>query len=195
MSFLTESLDYLDMEDQISSIITVDEYAAKVGSDSAIVTVTFTVFSKLVATDLVIWFERGYDWILDASVSDGEISPNQWLVFAELERRSTVPKRIISLLSDLETLTGLKLKDWTVDVEGEEYDADEEILHQAITCNPNEYKIDHGDDDADSEEAESKDTIDQEDLNEVRVRAGLQPKIPSYYEDEYIKNIKAMAGM
>jgi len=193
MKILNEALDYMDLEDQLSDKITVDEYSAKIGSDADIVTVTFMAYSKLAAKDLVTWFERGYTWVLDASVSDGEIEPGKWLVFVEMDRRSTTPKRIISLLSDLETLTGLKLKDWTVEVEGEDYDADEEILHQAIICNPNEYKIDRGDDGNVDDEKNEKNEKD-DGLNEVRIRAGIDPKAP-YYNDEYIKNIKSMAGM
>ena len=183
MTILTEGLDHMDMKDQVEPFITVDEYAAKMGKDKDIVTVTFTVNSKLAAQDLVTWFERGYDFVLDASVSDGEIEPGKYLVFVEMDRRSRVPSRIIKLLSELETLTGLKLKEWTVDVEGDEIDADEDALRERIILNPNEYK-EENETDEDSEEG----------LNEMRVRAGLEPKV-SYVEDEYIKNIKAMAGM
>ena len=52
------SLDYMDMEGQLADIITVDEYAAKMGQDKDIVTVTFTTNSNLAAEDLVSWFER-----------------------------------------------------------------------------------------------------------------------------------------
>lgn len=177
MSILNESLDYLDMEGQIADTITVDEYSAKMGKDKDIVTVTFTANSNLAAKDLVNWFERGYDFVLDASVSDGEIEPGKWLVFVEMDRRSKVPSRIIKLLSDLETLTGLKLKDWGVEVEGDEYDADEDILRQKIVCNPNEYKLE-----------KEKD----ESLNEFRSLAGIETK-KMYEEDEYIKTLKAIA--
>lgn len=180
MTLLNESLDYLDMEGQVKDTITVDEYSAKMGKDKDIVTVTFTTNSKLAAEDLVNWFEKGYDFVLDASVSDGEIEPGKWLVFVEMDRRSKVPNRIITLLSDLETLTGLKLKDWTVDVEGDEYDADEEILKEVIVLNPNKYQ----------EEKEGE-TVD-DDLNEMKLRAGIDVK-PVYTEDEYIKNLKALA--
>jgi hypothetical protein len=154
MTILNESLDYLDMENQINDTITVDEYSAKMGKDKDIVTVTFTVNNKLAADDLVSWLERGYDFVLDASVSEGEIKPGKYLVFVEMDRRSKVPERIISVLADLETLTGLKLNDWTVEVGGESVDADEAALKNAIILNPNVYE-----------------------------------------EDEYIKNLKAMAGM
>ena len=43
MNILNEALDYLDMEGQIGDVVTVDEYAAKMGSDKDIVTLTFTV--------------------------------------------------------------------------------------------------------------------------------------------------------
>lgn len=169
----------MDMEGQVSDKITVDEYAAKMGKDKDVVTVTFKVNSELAANDLVTWFERGYDFVLDASVSDGEIEPGKYLVFVEMERRSRVPERIIRLLSDLETLTGFKLKDWTVEIENEAYDADESVIRQAMILNPNEYKME-----------KEKD----EKLNEFRQIAGIATK-PLYTEDAYIRKIKTMAGM
>ena len=179
MTILTENLDYMDMKEQISDVITVDEYAAKMGNDKDIVTVTFIANSKLAAEDLVSWFERGYDWVIDASVSDGELEPGKWLVFVEMERRSKVPNRIISLLSDLETLTDLKLEDWTVEIEGDDCGADEELIRKKMILNPNEYKM--------------KKEVDEE-LNEFRNLAGLEEKSPVYEQDEYIKHLKALAG-
>ena len=110
---LNEGLDYHDMKGQIDPTVSIDEYAAKMGEDSEIVTLTFILKSKEAAKDLVSWLEIGYDYILDASVSDGELEPGKWLVFVELQRRSKVPERICKLLSDLETLTDIKIKDWT----------------------------------------------------------------------------------
>jgi hypothetical protein len=182
MKIINEGLDYLDMKDQISDTVTVDEYAAKMGKDSDIVTLTFITSSKLAAQDLVTWFERGYDFVLDASISDGELEPGKWLVFVEMDRRSKVPNRIITLLSDLTTLTGFDLEDWVVEVEGDKHHADEEILRKAIVLNPNEYKME-----------KEPDKLDEE-LNEMRLRAGLEVK-STYVEDEYIKNLKAIAGM
>lgn len=181
MNILNESLDYMDMEGQLSNKITVDEYAAKMGKDKDVVTITFTVNSKLAAKDLTSWFERGYDWVLDASVSEGEIEPGKYLVFVEIQRRSKVPERIINLLTDLETLTGLELGEWVVDIDGEEVQADESTLRNAIICNPNEYE-------------EVKEVDSEEEINEFRELAGLKSN-KVYEEDEYIKNLKAMAGM
>jgi hypothetical protein len=51
-----------------------------------------------------------------------------------------------------------------------------------MILNPNEYKM------------EKETEENEEELNEMRLRAGLEPKT-SYVEDEYIKNLKAIAGM
>lgn len=182
MTKLTESLDYMDMEDQLSNKMTVDEYAAKMGKDKDIVTLTFVVNSKLAGEDLTSWFERGYDFVLDASLSEGEIEPGKYLVFVELLRRSKVPARIMLLLSDLETLTGYKPADWIVEVEGEAVPANENALHQAIICNPNEYA-----------ELKEVDEEDEDKLNEYRELAGLEPINDKQEEDEFIKNLKSIA--
>jgi hypothetical protein len=169
----------MDLEGQLKDTITVDEYAAKMGEDKDIITITFTTNSKLAAEDLVTWFELGYKFVLDASVSDGEIEPGQWLVFVEIKRRSKAPEQIISLLTDLETLTGYKLKDWNIIIDDEEYDADEHLLHQTMILNPNEYK---------------KDDEVEEELNEFRTIAGLD--VESVYEDDgLIQNMKEIAGI
>jgi hypothetical protein len=178
MSKLYESLDYMDLEDQISKTISIDEYAAKMGKDKDIVTLSFKVNSELAGDDLVAWFERGYEFILDASKSDGEITPGKYLVFVEMDRRSRVPQRIIRLLSDLETLTGYKLSDWTIQIDGEDYDADEETIRKHMILNPNEYKLEHEKD---------------EKLNEFRTAAGLPAK-RVFEDDDYLKNLKALAG-
>lgn len=176
---LFEGLDYEDMEGQVEPKITVDEYVAKVGKDKDIVTITFVVKSNLAAKDLTKWFERGYDFVLDASVSDGEIEPGKYLVFVEILRRSTAPERIIEILDDLSTLTGLNLKDWTIEIDDETYDADEDIIKQVIILNPNVYK---------------KEVEKEGELNEMRTIANLNT-VKLHDDDEEIKNLKHIAGL
>ena len=182
MTILSESLNYLDMENQVVPLVSVDEYAAKMGEDKDIVTVTFIVKSKLVAEDLVTWFERGYDFILDASISDGELSPNKWLVFVEMERRSWVARRVISLIKDMETLTGLPVEDYTLNIDGDEYPLELEVMKQKIILNPAKYEI------------EKEEPLNDE-LNEMRLKAGLDHKESETPKDEYIKSLQASAGI
>jgi len=175
---INEGLDYLDMVGQINPVISVDEYKAKMGKDSDIVTLAFLVNSEAAGNDLVDWFERGYDWILDASVSEGELRPGKYLVFVEIKRRMAVPERIVELIEDLETLTELPINDWTVEINDEEYDPEVEVLRQVITTSPHEYRI--------KEEGE---------LNEMRKRAGVDT-VKLYGEpDKDLKKYISMAGL
>ncbi len=181
-TILNEGLDYHDLEGQMIPTVTVDEYAAHMGNDSEIVTLAFTIKSEAAGNDLVDWFERGYDFVLDAQVSEGEVKPGQYLVFVEMNRRSSVPKRIIELLDDLETLTAIPVKDWTIVVDEEEYSPEEEVLKQVITISPHDYR----------EEKE----VEEEEINEMRERAGLEVKvIDADKQDAEIKAFKSMAGL
>jgi hypothetical protein len=178
---LNEGLDYHDLVGQMIPEVSVDEYAAKMGEDDEIVTLAFTVKGKQVGEDLSDWFERGYDWVLDAQVSDGELVPGKYLVFVEMNRRTSTPERIIELLEDLETLTDMSLQDWTITVDDEEYEPDVEVLKQKIVLSPHDYR-------ADMER--------EEELNEMRVAAGMQPKeLYAEEQDSEIKAFKAMAGL
>ena len=178
---INEGLDYHDLEGQLLPEVTVDEYAAHMGKDSEIVTLAFTIKNKQAGNDLCDWFERGYDFVLDSQVSEGEVSSGKYLVFVEMNRRTSVPARIIELLEDLKTLTDMKLSDWTIIVDDEEYEPTEEVLKQVLVLSPHNYRVE--------EEKE-------EDLNEMRHRAGLDVK-PIYADkqDADIKAFKSMAGL
>lgn len=179
-NILTEGLDYLDFEGEIDPKITVDEYAAKMGEDSEIVTIAFTVRSEAAGNDLADWFERGYDFVLDAQVSEGEVSPGKYLVFVEMDRRTRVPERIIELLKDLKTLTGLELSDWTIIVDDTEHAPDEAALKKAIVLSPHEYRM----------------KIErEEELNEMRQVAGIQTKDIFTKQDKDIRDFKTIAGL
>lgn len=177
---LNEGLDYMDMEGLISPIVTVDEYEAKMGKNSEIVTVAFTVKGEYAGKDLSGWFEKGYDWVLDAKVSEGEVTTGKYLVFVEMSRRRSVPERIVELLSDLETLCGLKLDDWTLEIDDKEYEARQDVLTKAIITSPHEYRV----------------AVEREDeLNEMRNIAHLRPVDTYITHDDEIKNYRTIAGL
>lgn len=179
---LNESLQYLDMERQVVPNLSIDKYESKIGDNSDYVTAAFTMNSKEASDDLCSWLERGYDWVVDAETSPGEVIRGKYLVFVEMNRRTSVPKRIIELLDDLETLTALPVKDWTIIVDDEEYSPEEDVLKQVITISPHEYR--------ETEEVEEKE------INEMRERAGLEVKaIHADKQDADIKAFKSMAGL
>ena len=180
MRILTEGFDHLDLENQVIPEISIDEYSAKTGTDDEVVTVAFTIKGEQASKDLVEWFERGYDWIMDASLSEGELKPGQHLVFVEIKRRSTVPDKICELLEDLETLTDMDIAEWKVEIDGKEYPADPEAFREHITISPHQYRV----------EVEQ-----EEEINEMRVLSGLEPTKFFTEQDAEIQAFKAMAGL
>jgi hypothetical protein len=180
MNIINESLDHLDMVGQIDPILSIDEYAAKMGPDHEVVTLSFIVKSQLAGEDLVSWMERGYDWVLDASLSDGELAPGKYIVFVELDRRSRVPARVMELITDLKTLTDIPATQWTVVINDTEYPADADVIRKHIILNPNEYK---------------NTQKDEQELNEMRVAAGIEPKKVYDAPDALIRNFIAAAGL
>lgn len=180
MKQLNEGLDYHDLKGMVNSKITIDEYAAKMGEDSDIVTLTFKVNSKLAGEDLCSWLELGYEFVLDASVSDGEIEPGKYLVFVEMKRRGNIPNKIVTILNDLQTLTDMDVKDYTIELDNETYDADADVLKQVLILNPADYKREKGTED---------------ELNEMRQIAGLSNKNIYTDIDEEIKKYISNAGL
>ena len=143
---INEGLDYKDLVGQLEPELSIDEYVAKMGDDAHIITLAFIVNSEAAGNDLVEWFERGYSFILDSSLSEGEIAIGKYVVFVEMNRRSNAPERIIELLEDLETLTDYSLDDWTIEVDEEEYGADEATLKRVMVLSPHAYREVNGED-------------------------------------------------
>ena len=104
------ALDPQDLEGRIESTVHFDEYKPKMGKDDAIIVATFKVFGKQPAYDLENFIEKGYDWVIDAETSAGEISEGRYIVFVEAERRTTYPQKFMDLINDIKNLSDVE--DW-----------------------------------------------------------------------------------
>jgi len=129
------------------------------GDDDDIVVVSFFVRDLQAAKDLVGWFEKGYDFVLDADRSPGEIKPSRYLVYVELRRRPNVAKQVGTLIEDLGTLTEFDAKDWTMHYDGKKQPWSVEAMAKTVPMTPADYRAAH-----------------EDDLNEVRTAAGIEPK-------------------
>lgn len=166
---INESLSYLDMKDHVTPTLLIDEFQSKLGNDNDIITLTFIVDAKAVARDLVVWFERGYEWVIDADTSPGEVLDKKWYVFVEMDRRSSAPTRIIDAIADLKTLTDLKVDDWIVKIDGKKLPATVDAIEENLILNPNEYR-------------KEKDS----ELNEWRNIAGIKSKTTYHLDDDIV---------
>ena len=174
---LREALEYKDLEGMMKSTIHVDEFASKMGDDDDIIVISFFVRSKAAANDLVNWFEKGYDWVLDSDQSPGEIRPGRYLVYIEMRRRSSAGRNIAEALDDLSTLTEFQPKDWTMHYEGETHAFSPEQFDRVVPLSPKEYRA-----------------RKERDLNEVRAAAGIDTK-PIYEQDLVIRQLQSAAGI
>jgi len=154
---LLETLDYKDME--------------------GLIVISFFIRDEQAAKDLMAWFEKGYDFILDADRSPGEIKPNRYLVYVEIRRRSTAGLNVEELLKDLNTLTEFQPKDWTFVYKDESKPFSVETFEKTVPLSPKNYRKTH-----------------DEDLNEVRVAAGLPAKA-IYERDEDMLALQTAAGI
>ena len=161
----------------MKATIHVDEFSSKMGDDDDIIVISFFVRSEAAAKDLVNWFEKGYDWVLDADRSPGEIKPGRYLVYIELRRRSNAGRNIADALADLETLTEYTTEDWTMHYEGKNVPFTAKTFDQMVPLSPKEYR----------KKKESS-------LNEMRSAAGIDTK-PIFDRDREIRQLQSAAGI
>lgn len=104
---LCEELIDGDLEDLVNHIFEIDSYTSKMGEDKDIVVIGFKVSSLEPAKDLVNFLERGYDFILDADYTPGELSDGKYKVFAEIQRNRRIADQIIEMIDGLKKLTNI----------------------------------------------------------------------------------------
>ncbi len=114
MNQLTEGLEQNDLKRLVHPELHLDEYKSKMGKDEDIVVLSFKVTGKEPASDLVNFIEKGYDWVIDADISSGEMDDGDYLVFVEADRDASIPNNIEKLVTDILELTDQKLSDWSV---------------------------------------------------------------------------------
>jgi hypothetical protein len=175
---LNEGLGYKDMEGMMKPTVHIDEFSSKMGEDADVIVVSFFVRDKQAAKDLMNWFEKGYDFVLDADQSPGEIKPNRYLVYLEMRRRNAAPGQIDEILKDLNTLTEYEPDDWVMVYKKKKHEWSPETFAKLVPLTPNEYR----------ERMEG-------DLNEMRIAAGLDVK-PIYTKvSKDLQAMQAAAGI
>lgn len=100
------SLKAEDLKLMVNHIFEIDSYASKMGEDSDIVTLSFSLNDKKAAEDLSGFLERGYSFILDSDVTAGEQSDGSYKVFVEIERNRKIAEQVTEVLDGLSKLTG-----------------------------------------------------------------------------------------
>lgn len=176
---LFESLGFKDLDGLLKPTIHVDEFSSKMGDDDDIIVISFFVRDAQAAKDLMMWFEKGYDFVLDADRSPGEIRPGRYLVYVEIRRRSTAGGNVEQLLDDLNTLTEFEDSTaWTMHYRDQEIPFTRDAFDSTVPLTPRAYRERY-----------------EKDLNEVRVAAGI-PVVTTYdRQDRALQSIQSAAGI
>ena len=176
---LFESLAFKDMEGLLKPTIHVDEFSSKMGDDDDIIVISFFVRDAQAAKDLMSWFEKGYDFVLDADRSPGEIKPGRYLVYVEIRRRSTAGGHVETLLNDLNTLTEYAgSQDWIMHYRDQKVPFSRDTFDSMVPLTPRAYREKY-----------------ERDLNEWRIAAGL-PVVTTYdRRNRDIQSIQSAAGI
>jgi hypothetical protein len=159
MTQLNEGLEYHDMMGLVKPTVHIDEFESRMGDDADVIVVSFYLRNRQAADDLVVWLEKGYDFILDADRSPGEIKPNRYLVYAEFRRSPEFVKNFNQVMTELPNLTAIDADKFKIRVGKKLYPYSEKAVSNNVILTPAAYNRDK-----------------EGDINEIREAAGLAIK-------------------
>lgn len=175
---LFEGLELGDLKRLIHPELHIDEFKSKLGDDEDVIVLSFKLDNKEPASDLVSFIEKGYEWVLDADISSGEMDDGSYIVFVELERDVSAVDNIMSLMEDLMSLTEQNLDDWRIRYfkSRKEKHFSRDAIEELIPLTPAAYEREFG----------------ELDLNEMRAIAGVKitTKAP---KNEYTESLRDLA--
>jgi hypothetical protein len=177
---LNEGLEGGDLKRLVHPELHIDEFKSKLGKDEDVAVVSFKINSKEPALDLVSFCEKGYDFIIDADISSGEMNDGSYVVFVEIERSKELPKQIMVMMEDIMNVTEQEISDWRVryHTSHTDHELSEESLADMIPLTAAEYKQKYG----------------KEDIDKLKAAAGVavDTKAP---KNDYTESLRALAGI
>jgi hypothetical protein len=136
---INESLKAADLRHFVKKVIEIDNFKSKIGDDEDIVTISFTVDHEDPAKDLENFIEMGFDFVLDADVSPGELDDGTYKVYVELERNRHVAEQIREILDGVEKIAGINDFRFRYFKNFKSQEATEDNLAAAIPMDKNTY--------------------------------------------------------
>jgi hypothetical protein len=190
MTTLFEGLESGDLKRLVHTELHIDEFKSKLGADEDTVVISFKVTGKEPAQDLVNFIEKGYDWVIDADVSSGEMDDGDYIVFVEADRTPKIAEELYEMLSDIMNATDQEPQDWRVRYRTgqEDHALDVDSLRNLIPSTPEEYQRKFKPEEADQEKG------DDRDLDPMRTAAGITVKTKAP-KNEYTESLRIAAGI
>ena len=177
---LREGLEQGDLKRLVHTEMHIDDFKSKLGRDEDVVVISLKVTGKEPAVDIVNFVEKGYEWVIDADVSSGEMDDGDYIVFIECDRDPSVAGNVMSMMTDLMNLTEQDIEEWSVRYRnGREHPLDEKTLYDMIPKTPAEYRQQFGHQEIDKLKATAGVKVDtkapKNDVTEsLRIAAGIK---------------------
>jgi hypothetical protein len=179
-----EGLEQGDLKRLVHPELHIDEFKSKLGRDEDVCVVSFKIASKEPAADVVSFVEKGYEWVIDADVSSGEMDDGAYLVFVELDRDTKLPVHIIEMMEDLMNLTEQDLGEWRLRYQTSttDHELSEESINALVPLTSDAYKAKFGKDEQKAE------------LDKLKAVAGVKvdTKAP---KNEFTESLRNLAGI
>jgi hypothetical protein len=128
-----------DLKDLVRNIFEIDAYQSKMGDDEDIVVVSFSVRESAAANDLVDFIEKGYDFVLDADATSGELETGDYKVFVEMERNRHSSKNIMEILDGVGKIAAIENFKFRYHKSFASVDVTDTALAETLPTNPADY--------------------------------------------------------
>ncbi len=177
---LNEGLEKNDLKRLVKPELHIDEFKSKMGKDEDIIVLSFKLIGRAPANDLVNFIEKGYDWVVDADISAGEMDDGDFLVFVECDRTPQAADEIIKMLQDVTKLTDHDLEDWQLQFRSSAklVPATVDNIQNNVALTPQDYRARHG----------------TKALDEMRTAAGVAVTTRAPVND-HTQNLRSLAGI
>ena len=177
---LVEGLEKNDLMRLVHPELHIDEFKSKMGRDEDIVVISFKLTGREPAEDLVNFIEKGYDWVIDADISSGEMSDGDYIVFVECDRTKKVADDVMALMEDLMNLTNQDLGDWRLLIRSlpEEHELTADNIRANVPLTTEDYIRRFG----------------KKELDEMRTAAGI-PVTTTAPKNDFTQSIRSLAGI
>lgn len=177
---VNEGLEQNDLKRLVQSELHIDEYKSKMGKDEDVVVLSFKVNGREPAEDLVNFIEKGYDWVLDADVSSGEMGDGDFLVFVECDREPSVAENIVAMMQDIMNLTDQDLTDWSMQIRSnpDQMEITADNIRNHVPLSSASYLSKYG----------------KKGLDEMRNAAGI-PVTTTAPKNDHTQTIRSLAGI
>ena len=179
-SNITEGLEQNDLARLVHPELHIDEYKSKMGKDEDIVVLSFKVSGREPAEDLVNFIEKGYEWVLDADVSAGELDDGDFLVFVECDREPAVAENVVAMMKDILNLTSQVMGEWNMQIRSrpEKLKLTADNIRNSVPLTNSSYQAQYG----------------KKGLDEMRTAAGVAVTTRAPVND-HTQSIRSLAGI